>query len=52
MSQLRRVLTWIDDLAPHPWIVEGVEQKRPLNQIITFIIIFPIGLWLITKFLG
>jgi hypothetical protein len=39
MKWFKKLLKDIDSFAPDPWIVEGVEQARPLTQLITGIMI-------------
>lgn len=36
--KIKKLLQHIDNIAPTPWIVEGVEQARPLSQIIFSIV--------------
>ena len=36
--KIQKILQKIDNITPTPWIVEGVEQARPLSQIIFSIV--------------
>lgn len=49
MGAISRLLKKIDTLAPNPWYVEGVKQARPLTQILTFIVMTTIVIFLIAS---
>ncbi len=45
----KKLLKKIDSFAPNPWYVDGVEQHRPLTQLVTLIIMI-IGFIFFLKF--
>lgn len=49
MNKVKRVLIWIDELAPTPWLVDGVKQARPIKQIIILVILIASVLWVFAK---
>lgn len=50
MSWFNKLLKDIDSFAPDPWIVDGVEQHRPVTQLGCFIGII-IGIIIFLHFL-
>lgn len=41
---MKKLLKKLDNLFPTPWLVEGVEQVRPMYQLVTLFIGIIIGL--------
>lgn len=41
---MKKTLKKLDNLFPTPWIVDGVEQARPVTQLILLFVFIIIGL--------